>query len=60
MFSLFLKDLIQLQKICQEKFHTRRKKIRSKRLIALSEKKNLKFNKLNIGQITNVLFERTR
>jgi threonylcarbamoyladenosine tRNA methylthiotransferase MtaB len=36
------------------------KEIRSKRLIALSEKKNLEFYKLNIGQITNVLFERTR
>jgi threonylcarbamoyladenosine tRNA methylthiotransferase MtaB len=33
---------------------------RSKRLIALSEKKNLEFKKLNIGQTTNVLFERTR
>jgi threonylcarbamoyladenosine tRNA methylthiotransferase MtaB len=36
------------------------KGIRSKRLIALSENKNLEFNKLNIGQITNVLFEKTR
>ena len=36
------------------------KEKRSKRLIALSEKKNLEFNKLNTGQITNVLFERTR
>jgi threonylcarbamoyladenosine tRNA methylthiotransferase MtaB len=36
------------------------KEIRSKRLIALSKMKNMEFNKLNIGQITNVLFERTR
>jgi len=36
------------------------KEKRSKRLIALSEKKNLEFNKLNTGQITNVLFEKTR
>ena len=35
------------------------KEKRSKRLIALSQKKNLIFNKLNIGQLTNVLFERT-
>jgi threonylcarbamoyladenosine tRNA methylthiotransferase MtaB len=33
---------------------------RSKRLSALSEKKNLNFYKLNIGRSTNVLFERTR
>lgn len=33
---------------------------RSKRLIGLSQKKNLTFNNLNIGQVTNVLFERTR
>ena len=31
---------------------------RSKRLITLSQKKNVIFNNLNIGQITNVLFER--
>ena len=31
---------------------------RSKRLIALSQKKNIIFNNLNIGQVTNVLFER--
>jgi threonylcarbamoyladenosine tRNA methylthiotransferase MtaB len=36
------------------------KEIRSKRLTTLSEMKNLEFNKLNIGQLTNVLFERTR
>jgi threonylcarbamoyladenosine tRNA methylthiotransferase MtaB len=36
------------------------KEKRSKRLIALSQKKNLIFNKLNIGQITSVLFEGTR
>jgi threonylcarbamoyladenosine tRNA methylthiotransferase MtaB len=35
------------------------KEIRSKRLIELSHKKNLTFNKLNIGKVTNVLFERT-
>jgi threonylcarbamoyladenosine tRNA methylthiotransferase MtaB len=35
------------------------KEIRSKRLIALSQKKNIIFNKLNIGQVTNVLFEKT-
>ena len=33
---------------------------RSKSLISLSQKKNYIFNKLNIGQITNVLFEGTR
>ena len=38
----------------------REKEIRSKRFIALSKNKNLEFNKLNIGQVTNVLFERTR
>jgi threonylcarbamoyladenosine tRNA methylthiotransferase MtaB len=36
------------------------KESRSKRLIALSEKKNRAFNELNIGQVSNVLFERTR
>jgi threonylcarbamoyladenosine tRNA methylthiotransferase MtaB len=36
------------------------KEKRSKSLIALSKEKNLKFNKLNIGQVTNVLFESTR
>src|SRR5450759_1130450 len=35
------------------------KETRSKRLIELSHKKNLIFNKLNIGKVTNVLFERT-
>jgi threonylcarbamoyladenosine tRNA methylthiotransferase MtaB len=35
------------------------KEKRSKQLIALSKKKNTIFNKLNIGQITNVLFEKT-
>jgi threonylcarbamoyladenosine tRNA methylthiotransferase MtaB len=35
------------------------KEKRSKQLIALSQKKNIIFNKLNIGQITNVLFEKT-
>jgi threonylcarbamoyladenosine tRNA methylthiotransferase MtaB len=36
------------------------KEIRSKRLIQLSEDKNLKFNILNINHITNVLFERSK
>lgn len=36
------------------------KEARSKRLISLSKKKNIIFNKLNIGQETNVLFENTR
>jgi threonylcarbamoyladenosine tRNA methylthiotransferase MtaB len=36
------------------------KEKRSKRLITLSKKKNLIFNTLNIGQITDVLFEKTR
>ncbi len=35
------------------------KEVRSKRLIDLSHKKNLIFNKLNTGRETNVLFERT-
>jgi threonylcarbamoyladenosine tRNA methylthiotransferase MtaB len=33
---------------------------RSKRLIALSKKKNLIFNELNIGQLSSVLFEQTK
>jgi threonylcarbamoyladenosine tRNA methylthiotransferase MtaB len=36
------------------------KETRSKRLITLSKKKNIIFNKLNIGQETNVLFENAR
>ncbi len=36
------------------------KEKRSKRLIALSEKKSLQFYKSNIGEITDVLFEGTR
>jgi threonylcarbamoyladenosine tRNA methylthiotransferase MtaB len=36
------------------------KENRRKILIALSEKKNLEFIRLNIGEVTNVLFERTR
>jgi threonylcarbamoyladenosine tRNA methylthiotransferase MtaB len=36
------------------------KEKRSKSLIALSKKKNLIFYELNIGQVTNVLFESTR
>lgn len=43
-----------------EKISHREKEIRSKRLIALSDRKNLEFMNLNKGQITNVLFERTR
>jgi len=35
------------------------KEKRSKRLIALSQEKNVIFNKLNVGQISNVLFEKT-
>jgi threonylcarbamoyladenosine tRNA methylthiotransferase MtaB len=35
------------------------KEIRSKKLIALSETKNMEFIKSNIGQVTDVLFERT-
>jgi len=33
---------------------------RSRRLIALSKKKNLIFNELNIGQLSSVLFEQTK
>lgn len=36
------------------------KETRSKRLISLSLKKHIAFSSLNIGQTTNVLFERTR
>jgi threonylcarbamoyladenosine tRNA methylthiotransferase MtaB len=36
------------------------KESRSKKLIALSERKNMEFCKMNIGQETKVLFERTR
>jgi threonylcarbamoyladenosine tRNA methylthiotransferase MtaB len=42
-----------------DKVSFRDKEERSKRLILLSQKKNLIFNELNIGQVTNVLFERT-
>jgi len=42
-----------------DKVLTREKEIRSKRLISLSKKKNTIFNKMNIGQMTNVLFEKT-
>ena len=38
----------------------RDKETRSKRLIQLSQKKNLIFKELNIGEVTNVLFENTR
>jgi threonylcarbamoyladenosine tRNA methylthiotransferase MtaB len=44
----------------QPKVTYREKETRSKRLIALSEKKNLEFIKSNLAQVTNVLFERTR
>ncbi len=43
-----------------EKVLSRDKERRSKRLIALSHEKNLIFNTLNRGQITDVLFESTR
>jgi threonylcarbamoyladenosine tRNA methylthiotransferase MtaB len=33
---------------------------RSKRLLSLSEEKHLAFCKMNIGQVSKVLFERTR
>ena len=36
------------------------KESRSKKMIALSKKKNLEFCKMNIGQMTNVLFEKNR
>jgi threonylcarbamoyladenosine tRNA methylthiotransferase MtaB len=42
-----------------DKVLNREKEIRSKRLISLSHRKNTEFNKLNINQITNVLFEKT-
>jgi threonylcarbamoyladenosine tRNA methylthiotransferase MtaB len=38
----------------------RKKETRSRRLIQLSRKKNLIFKELNIGELTNVLFENTR
>jgi threonylcarbamoyladenosine tRNA methylthiotransferase MtaB len=41
------------------KVPNRDKEMRSKRLISLSQNKNLIFNRLNIGQTTRVLFERT-
>jgi threonylcarbamoyladenosine tRNA methylthiotransferase MtaB len=43
-----------------DKVFSKEKEERSKRLIGLSQKKNLAFDNLNIGQVTNVLFERTR
>ena len=43
-----------------DKVMYRDKETRSKRLIQLSQKKNLIFKELNIGEITNVLFENTR
>ena len=41
------------------KVQIRDKEYRSKRLISLSQNKNHIFNKLNTGQVTKVLFERT-
>ena len=43
-----------------EKVSPGEKELRRKRLTSLSEKKKLEFKKLNSGQITKVLFERTR
>ncbi len=42
------------------KIDFREKERRRKELTILSEEKNLEFKKLNIGNVTNVLFERTR
>jgi threonylcarbamoyladenosine tRNA methylthiotransferase MtaB len=42
-----------------DKVSSAEKTQRSKRLITLSERKALDFNKMNIGQITNVLFEKS-
>lgn len=42
-----------------EKVASAEKVKRSKRLIALSGEKTLEFNKINIGQTTNILFERS-
>jgi threonylcarbamoyladenosine tRNA methylthiotransferase MtaB len=42
------------------KVENREKVIRRKRLTTLSEKKNLEFQELNMGKITDVLFEKTR
>jgi threonylcarbamoyladenosine tRNA methylthiotransferase MtaB len=47
------------EKLPSKVLHADREK-RSKRLIALSQKKNLTFNELNIGQLSNVLFEKTK
>jgi threonylcarbamoyladenosine tRNA methylthiotransferase MtaB len=43
-----------------DKVTYRDKETRNKRLIQLSQKKNLIFKELNIGEVTNVLFENTR
>ena len=56
----FPKDPILLQKTFPEKSHTRKKKQEVKNFSLFRKLKNLNFYKLNIGQITNVLFERTR
>jgi threonylcarbamoyladenosine tRNA methylthiotransferase MtaB len=47
------------EKLPSKVLHADREK-RSKRLIALSQKKNLTFNELNLGQLSNVLFEKTK
>ena len=49
-------DTVAEQLPCKVSYKEKEK--RSKSLIALSQKKNLIFKKLNIGQVTNVLFER--
>ncbi|MGD0754847.1 MAG: tRNA (N(6)-L-threonylcarbamoyladenosine(37)-C(2))-methylthiotransferase MtaB [Bacteroidales bacterium] len=51
-------DTVAEQLSCKVLYKDKEK--RSKSLIALSQKKNLIFKKLNIGQVTNVLFESTR
>jgi threonylcarbamoyladenosine tRNA methylthiotransferase MtaB len=43
-----------------DKVPFKEKEERSKKLIGLSQKKNVIFNSLNIGQLTKVLFENTR
>jgi threonylcarbamoyladenosine tRNA methylthiotransferase MtaB len=43
----------------QNKVPYKEKENRSKRLVELSHNKNIIFNKLNIGQVTDVLFEKT-
>jgi threonylcarbamoyladenosine tRNA methylthiotransferase MtaB len=63
-----LKTLIPFSKEClslifeklTDKVPYGEKESRSKKLIALSDRKNMEFCKMNIGQETKVLFERTR